>query len=444
MKSIQQRLNLGLVTSLLIAGILLVQIALWLVDNGLRRYFEATLQQEATLLLTTLTRTGEIIEPDINRQPIHYRRPFSGQYFQMDIEGQQWRSRSLWDGILPATASDTGLQAKLHEGPQAQELLIFIGHYEKFRKPITITVARDYTPILQHFNKVKIIAAAFGVLALMIILLIQRWIVRRALSPLEKIRQQIAQLHAGERSTLDTDVPEELLPLASQINNLLHHTEKTLERSRHAIGNLSHALKTPLAVIFSLLHRPEIQANPQLAEKLTTQTNAIQQRVQQELSRARFSGTALPGAQFDCEKELPDLFSTLALIHNNTLTMRWATDAQLRLPWDREDMLELLGNILDNACKWADSTIELDIRKREGVFYIQLDDDGPGIDSESRSQVLQRGTRLDENTDGHGLGLDIVRKLIEGCQGTLSLDESPLGGLRVEIALPVNRHLLSH
>lgn len=436
MVSIQQRLNLGLISALLIAGALLVQTALWLVDNGLRRYFEASLQQEAGALLASLVQTPDGIVADTSRQPLYYRRPFSGQYFQIELDGQQWRSRSLWDATLPGTA-DEGLQQGLHPGPGQQQLLVFTGHYEKFRQPVSITLARDYTPMLQQFQRVKIIAAAFGVLALLLVLLLQRWIVRRALLPLEQARRQIMQLRAGERSSLDTRVPEELVPLTEQINALLDHTGKTLERSRHAIGNISHALKTPLAVIFSLLNRPELQAHPELAEQISRQAQHIQQRIQQELGKARFSGTALPGAQFDCQRELPDLFATLQLIHRKDLHLHWQASPDLRLPWDREDMLELLGNILDNACKWANTEVVLTIRKEEDYFSIRLDDDGPGIDSARRSQALQRGARLDEHPEGHGLGLDIVRMLIESCRGTLRLEESPSGGLRVNITLPI-------
>src|SRR5690606_39061804 len=149
------------------------------------------------------------------------------------------------------------------------------------------------------------------------------------------------------------------------------------KRSRNALGNLGHALKTPLAVLTSLSARSELDAHPQLRANLRTQLDQIQQRLGRELARARLSGEALRGAHFNCDEELPALFSTLVLIHNRNLQLDWQATPDLSLPWDREDMLELLGNLLDNACKWAVARVQLDIRAVSGQFVIRVDDDGP-------------------------------------------------------------------
>lgn len=435
MKSIQRRLSVGLISVLIIIGLLLVQTSSWLFEAGLRRYFENHLHLESENLLAALVRGPQGIELDQSRISSAYKRPFSGYYFRIEMNDETWRSRSSWDHLLPLSPL-AGLQQDLAEGPQAQRLLLYRADYRRFGQTITLVVAQDYTPMLRGIRHVQWIGLALGLVSLISILLLQRIIVARALRPLEQVRQQIAQLQQGQRAELDTQVPEELEPLVDQINHLLLHTEDTLKRSRNALGNLGHALKTPLAVLFSICARSERQSHTELRESLRTQLDNIQQRLSRELGRARLAGEALPGAHFTCAEELPALFSTLALIHNRDLQLNWQAPPDLRLPWDREDILELLGNLLDNACKWAGSQVQLEIAVIATGFEITVDDDGPGIDTGKREEVLSRGTRLDEQTRGHGLGLGIVRDIVDHFAGDLLLKDSPLGGLQVAIRLP--------
>ena len=187
------------------------------------------------------------------------------------------------------------------------------------------------------------------------------------------------------------------------------------------------------------MQHEELTAHPELQASLQEQLEQIQQRVSRELGRARLSVDVLPGAHFDCDAELPALFDTLAMIHRSHLELRWHAPAGCRLPRDREDMLELLGNLLDNACKWARSRVELSIERSGDGFVLLVDDDGPGIPAAQREQVINRGVRLDESAEGHGLGLGIVSDILTAWRGEWSLEESPLGGLRVRIALPATR-----
>lgn len=438
MKSIQRRLSLGLVSVLLVIGLLLAQSSLWLFDRSLRSYIQTTLQDEAQTLLGAFVRGPNGLQLDDRRLSAAYKRPYSGLYFRIDFAEQTWRSRSLWDRDLQR-AEQPGLQAELGDGPQGQLWLIYRADYQRFGQQIVIQVARDYTPILKSFSQVQKIILGLGISALILILLLQRLIVGRALRPLERTRQQIMQLQQGQRSQLDQQVPLELEPLVAQINHLLSHTEDTLKRSRNALGNLGHALKTPLAVLVSLAGREELKQLPELRESLNSQLQQIEQRIARELGRARLAGEALPGAHFDCASELPELFSTLAMIHGNHLQLDWQAAPGLRLPWDREDLLELLGNLLDNACKWADSQVCLHVSREGEVYQLCIEDDGPGIDAAQREEVLSRGSRLDEQVAGHGLGLGIVRDIVDAWGGQLQLGDSGLGGLRVSVTLPVKR-----
>ncbi|CAE6932524.1 HAMP domain-containing protein [Ectopseudomonas khazarica] len=435
MRSIQRRLGLGLAGTLLLAGLVLAQASLWVFDRGLRAYLEDSLRDEAQGLLTALVRGPSGLQLDERRLDPSFQRQFSGHYFRIDFSDRSWRSRSLWDREL-LKPSGTGMQAELADGPQGQLLLIYRADYRRYGENLSISVAQDYQPILQSFRHMQWVGLGLGGAALLLMLLAQRYTVRRALRPLEQVRQQIVQLQQGRRSDLDAQVPEELESLVAQINHLLAHTEDTLKRSRNALGNLGHALKTPLAVLISLAGREELAAHPQLRASLREQLQQIEQRLSRELGRARLAGEVLPGARFDCAQELPGLFATLSMIHDRGLSLDWQAPPGLVLPRDREDLLELLGNLLDNACKWAAQRVQLTVEEDADGYRLCVDDDGPGIAAERRDAVLGRGTRLDEQVAGHGLGLGIVRDIIEAWNGHIELQDSPLGGLRVMVRLP--------
>ncbi|MDD1149981.1 sensor histidine kinase [Pseudomonas sp. TNT2022 ID357] len=435
MRSIQRRLSLGLITVMLVVGLVLAQTSLWLFEVGLQRYLEAGLREDSESLLLALVRGPQGLQLDERRLSPAYQRPFSGHYFRIDFADVHWRSRSLWDQELPQLQR-AGLQSDLQLGPEGQQLLVLRSDYKRLGQSISISVAQDYTPVRESFQRMRQVGLGLGLAGLLLILLLQRITVRRALRPLETAREQIAQLQQGQRSQLDAQVPVELEPLVAQINHLLAHTEDSLNRSRNALGNLGHALKTPLAVLLSLASGPKLEGHPEVRRVLLEQLQQVQQRLNRELNRARLAGDALPGVLFECDAELPGLLATLNMIHGEHLDLSYQAPPGLRLPWDREDLLELLGNLLDNACKWADAQVRLSVEERPQGFCLRVEDDGPGIPEARRNEVFSRGARLDEQTDGHGLGLGIVRDIVDACGGTLSLGDSEWGGLRVEVELP--------
>lgn len=435
MKSIQARLSVGLIAVLVVIGLAFAQLTLWLFEAGLQRYLEVGLRKESENLLVALGRGPDGLQLDERRISAAYQRPFSGYYFRIDFEQGSWRSRSLWDLDMPKPAKP-GLEDTHVLGPEGQQLLALRADYRRLGQDISISVAQDYSPVRQGFQRMQQIGLGIGLIALVLVLVLQRITVTRSLRPLERARQQIAQLQQGQRSQLDAEVPSELQPLVDQVNHLLAHTEDSLRRSRNALGNLGHALKTPMAVLLSLASSERLRDLPDVRTQMREQLEQIQQRLERELNRARLAGDALPGAQFDCDAELPSLLATLGMIHGEGLLLESDTPAGLLLPWDREDLLELLGNLLDNACKWADSEVRLGITTSASGYQLWVDDDGPGIPEEKRVHVLERGSRLDEQVNGHGLGLGIVRDIVDAWGGTIALQENPQGGLRVSIELP--------
>lgn len=435
MRSFQQRLNVWLATSVLIVGLILTQLGIWLFDLGLRSYFEHDLQEETESLVSSIVRDGQNIYLDKYRINPIYNRPYSGRYFIIETGQETWRSRSLWDSEV-AAANSEGLVSELAIGPNKQQLLVYRADFQKYGNDLRITVARDYNPILASLKNVQRLILAGIIVSLLVVTLLQCLIIRRALRPLDLVRTQVEQLQQGLRTSLDKDVPTELQPLVEQVNQLLIHTGNQLKRSRNSLGNLGHALKTPLAVLVTILARPEFSQKPTIKQLIEGQLQSIEQLLSRELNKARIVGDVLPASYFACDKELPILFEMLYTIHEQRVNLDWKAPTGLRLPWNKDDILELLGNLLDNACKWATSSVTLLITELPDSYQLVIEDDGPGIKEESYEDVLSRGVRLDEQIAGYGLGLGIVKDMVDSWQGKLQLAASVLGGLKVIVILP--------
>ncbi|HHH12672.1 MAG TPA: GHKL domain-containing protein, partial [Thiolapillus brandeum] len=222
-----------------------------------------------------------------------------------------------------------------------------------------------------------------------------------------------------------------VLPVVEEFNQLLHAWRQHQERSRNAVGNLAHALKTPLQVIMRF---GEARNEPVILE----QSRHMQHLIEQELKRARITGRAAVGRHFRPREDLGALAETLStLYHQKALHIGLEVESPETLYLDQGDMLELVGNLLDNAAKWAEKEVRLHLDV-DGNLAVVVEDDGPGIDPHRRKRLLDRGSRLDENRPGHGLGLAIVRDIVALYGGSLELDDSPsLGGLRVRVTLPL-------
>lgn len=444
--SIARRLTLGLVASLLLASTLLGWVATHLFERALRDYALGTLRDDARSVLAAIERGPAGLYLDTARLIPSYRTPLSGRYFIVEIGDQRWRSRSLWDSSLwvdgaqhPRVAYPTqeGPLAGLIDGPAGQRLLCLRAHFQRYGTDVVIIVAADVAPLLTEFRRIGFVLLGVAVVIVLSLAWLQQLWMRKSLSPLTQAQHQLQALQQGKREQLDADAPAELRPLLTEINRLLAFTRQSLVRSRNALGDLGHALKTPLAVLVSLADR----ADPTLKNSLNQQLTVMQQRIGRELARARTAGNVVPGIWFAPRQDLPLLIESLRFAHPHAATVSWHAPAQ-PVPLERDDMLELLGNLLDNACKWARQTIELQMTLQTGssgssLLLITLQDDGPGIDESLREHVLQRGNRLDEQTEGHGLGLGIVNDIVTAYAGDITLTESPTGGLQVDMRLPL-------
>jgi signal transduction histidine kinase len=429
--SISRQLSIGLLASLLLAVLLLGVVATLLFERALRQYALAGLHDEAHGVLAAIAAGTDGLQLDSARLSRVYAKPLSGRYFVVELDGQRWRSRSLWDAELPSP-TQAGAVPGLVDGPQGQKLLCLRADFRRQGQSIRIVVAADIAPLLQEFGSIGLLLAGLACLVLVLLIWVQGWWLRRALHPLRRAQEQLQELRLGKRELLQQEAPRELQPLIAEINHLLSHTRESLLRSRHALGNLGHSLKTPLAVLLALSGRADGAIRPQMQQQL----GLMQHRIGRELGRARTAGEALGATWFVPADELPLLTDSLRRAHPRDLRIEWdAPDTALAL--ERDDMLELLGNLLDNACKWARSRVVLRIEQQPQAVRMRIEDDGPGIADELRALALTRGGRLDEEVEGHGLGLGIVVDIVAAYRGRIDLRRSPLGGLLVELELPL-------
>jgi signal transduction histidine kinase len=231
-------------------------------------------------------------------------------------------------------------------------------------------------------------------------------------------------------------VPQEVAALVHEVNWLLSVLDQRLQRSRNALGDLAHALKTPLTVLQQLPREDALKSQPEICHTLQTQTTNMQKMMERVLKRARMAGVGPTLVKFDVKQEIPALIKVLqSMYRDKNLMINFIAPDTTALLIDREDMLELAGNLLDNACKWAKSRVNLSLDINKDIRLI-VEDDGPGVSDTDITRLAQRGARLDEAVNGHGLGLSIAQLIAEQHGGQLNLRRSnELGGFCVEALL---------
>ncbi len=385
-----------------------------------------------------LTISGPMADP-------RFQQPFSGWYWQISVGGANLRSRSLWDELLavpPAVAADDYTSAS-GEGPDNQSLRVIARNVTLpgADQPYTLILAADQAEVIQQIARFNtLLARSFGLLAfgLVMAMVIQ---VRVGLSPLRHVRAALAAIRTGRAERLDGSFPAEIAPLAEELNALIGHNQQVLERSRTQVGNLAHALKTPLSV---LTNEAEIEPGT-LADTVSRQARIMREQVDHYLARAQAAATSkVIGARTNVGDVIDGLARTLERIYaDNNIEINVQCTEGVFFRGERQDLEEVIGNLLDNACKWAEGKVSVTVALLAGapekgpLVRTIIEDDGPGLALEKRDEVLKRGARLDETMPGSGLGLSIVTEIADLYGGHLSLGRSnALGGLAVQLDLP--------
>ena len=441
--SLQLRLGLGLLLSLS-----LVFITLWfLISHSIRTltedYVLTHLQHDAESLLTTV-HFDDKNKPllDVTKLNVIYQRPFSGHYYQLNqADNIPLRSRSLWDQKLKFDMPPIGQTIERHaSGPEQQPLLMYVASYVKAGVKITIAVAEDLSAIENDVKRFQNYFALTALLAFFILFTLQRWLLIRSFQPLEKLQAEVQELERGGIDKLSQNVPAEIKPLVAEVNHLLSLMAERLQRSRNTLGDLAHALKTPLTLLRQLADDQAVAGNNHIKQTLSQQTDKMLRLINHSLKRARLAGEGPAGSNFSINSDIPALLDTLQHMHRGK-EFKFIPTAPLPeiLALDREDTLELLGNLLDNAGKWARQHIQFSLRIDNDILKGTIEDDGPGVDPTNLKLLTQRGLRLDESADGHGLGLAIVKDIIHQYSGDIHFNNSATsGGLQVSFEIPLS------
>ncbi|BAJ00472.1 ATP-binding protein [Shewanella violacea] len=436
MMSIRTKLSLWL------TGLVIISTVIGIVsfETMLRQAFHdsiiARLQEDLEQVLLATQLNNSKLSIDQSQLSGFYKPVFSGRYYQLNLPEQEIRSRSLWDQKLNIKPLEKGeSRVWQSKGPQNHDIqLLSLGLGSDYLNvDATLTVAQDLSIGRKIFT--QIYGTKLGVNLAMLLAMIAGifLVLRQSFKPINQIQQVLSKLREGEITSLEVNnIPPELQPLASTYNELLEYSSKQIERSRNNIGNLSHGLKTPLAVMQQQVEVLGLK-DPDTAIALQNQLDLIHKMVERKLAAARITGDMLPAAQMQLPKDLQDLCNTLSKVHYNKrlLCNIDIPENITRLPLHREDGMELIGNLLDNAHKWANSHVEIRAKLAEEAIMLIIEDDGPGVASDELKQLTDRGRRLDEATMGHGLGLSIVKDIAEQYKIQLTFAHSDLGGLKI-------------
>jgi signal transduction histidine kinase len=438
------------VVILLITGVVLSS----LYRDGVERSFDRRLDVYLKTLVADVSAPEESEKfPQSLGEPL-FDLPLSGWYWQTTRltapKPEVKSSRSLWDGGLPhledlgvPTAAD-GTRKRYVTGPEDQRLRLVertvdLGEEGRY----LVAVAGDAQEVeeeAQSFDRA--LGITFGVLAI-VLLLTTMFQVRFGLAPLKRISESLAAIRSGTSERLEGVFPDEIAPLARETNALIDANREIVERARTHVGNLAHALKTPLSVI---VNEATARGDDPLAAKVREQAAVMHDQVQHHLERARIAARAtVVGTVTEVIPVVTALARSMEKIHRDRgIAIDIEAQRDVRFRGERQDLEEMVGNLVDNACKWAQSRVAVEVVAGAGTaqavqtLRVVVDDDGPGLTPSEREhvQAARRGNRLDETKPGSGLGLSIVVDLAALYGGVLTLGTAPIGGLRAELVLP--------
>lgn len=448
--SLSQRLLVGallwVLCSLVATGLVLTQLFKQHIEQQLYKELNvhmlqliAQMEQEESNPLTVYT---------ILSDP-RFEQPLSGLYWVIQLQGQDvplWYSRSLWDEnlSLPVLEAETEIRTQITD-PVLGHLYVLgrsvalLESNMDTRYQVWVAAQSDViAEPLQRFTQMLILS----LVSLGSVLIVGVWWqLRLGLKPLHTLRVQLARVHAGQAERIQGHYPQEIQPLVSEFNRVLQSNEEIVQRARTQAGNLAHAIKTPLAVLANAAKK---EADSNLSLLVQQQVITAQQQVDYHLSRARVAASVKTvGRRTLVEPALLSLIQLLNQVysHKELETQMQVTSSDLYFKGESQDLHEMLGNVLDNAFKWAQNTVRVyasPLVQTEAHLGLELvvEDDGPGLNAEQCVAVFKRGVRADEIAPGSGLGLAIVADLVQLYGGQVNATRSELGGLRVTLWLP--------
>ncbi|MBV1799923.1 sensor histidine kinase [Siccirubricoccus sp. G192] len=415
----------------------------WFVSGLAERHIEQAADARLSTMLDAVVAAAAVDaagRPRLDR-PLpdpEFERPLSGRYWQVTGPGGVATSRSLWDSGLPPPAGtgEGGMVARDAPGPRGENLRLLERRVEipDAAGPLFVQVGVSREATEQEVARLhRGLALAFVLLGAGLVGGLAAQVVW-AMRPLRAAQRALAAVRAGERDRLALVAPAEIAPLVEEVDALIAQNRATVERARAHVGNLAHALKTPVAVLRNALDQPDPQVRIARAQSLE-----IERIVQHHLARAR--SAALAGAAAASASPLAAAEEVAAALRRlraeEGIGIAVQGDAGLRVRADRQDLIEMIGNLMENACKWAAARVEVRVHPSGRSVAVAVEDDGPGLPPEQAEAALDRGVRLDEARPGAGLGLAIAADLAALHGGRLTLGRGAgLGGTLAMLELP--------
>lgn len=451
--SLRQRLFAAAILAVSVSLLAVFLVLTHLFERHVTRHYDAELQS----WLRQLSGVVEFL-PDGKvelARPLpdaRFGEPLSGLYWQIeeDETGMIVASRSLWDTHIPLPKDALPLgQVDSHvlPGPQGSQLRIqerrIVFDLPSGSRSLRMAVAMDMTEIAAARRAFAADLWPYLV-AMGLLLLVAAWFYTGiGLAPLDRIRRSLYAVRNGATRRLEGDFPSEVMPLVEEANALLAAQDESLAQARARAADLAHGLKTPLAVLQSDAERLRARGQGDLADEMSQIASQMGRHVQRELARSRLRGeAATPIALLPVVERLVASFRRTP--GGEKLDWTVQIPDTLLVAADAQDLTELLGNLLDNAVKWARTAIRIEAKADGATALIHVLDDGPGVPESALPSLAGRGVRLDEAVPGHGLGLAIARDIAAACHGVLGISNRPGGGFAVRIELPIQQRNVAH
>lgn len=432
----------ALLLLLLPAGIGLMAIA-WLVHGLLlermsRDFLESRLQDEVAFLEHHIRQAdGQI---DMLETGDYFEEVFH-HAFAIHSPAQTIISPESWSPLLsPLLQSDEQESIRVHNAKASNAPSDILAYRKSFfvdDTPITVIVSEDMGALQNSQAELHAWTAIVSILLIFILVGVIWFGINLSMRPVVSLQAALKRLQSGEISRINTQAPEEFRPLVQQLNQLLDSLDQRLLRSREALANLSHSVKTPIAAVRQVLEDTSRPLDNDLRNEMGSRLSDIDRQLEAEMRRSQFAGPQVGKSAYPVKQARDLLWMLGRLYPEKSFELSTSLTDESRWPIEEHDLSEMLGNLLDNAGKWSEKCVELSLEQISGLAQVIVTDDGPGVAEDERIHLGQRGKRLDEQTPGHGLGLAIVREIVDRYGGEISFSNGLKGGLKVRIEISV-------
>ena len=432
----------GTLLALLLPASIGLMVLAWLVHGLLlermsREFVESRLKDEVAFLVHQIrTSNGRVDTLQ------------TGDYFQ-DVFHHAFAIRSpsgtiispeAWAPLLtPLIESGNDGTLRVHDTEIADapsDILAYRKSFQVGETPITVIVSEDLGALKRSQAELHAWTAIVSVLLILLLVAVIWFGITLSMRPVVTLKAALKRLQDGKISRIDVQSPEEFQPLVEQLNQLLDSLDQRLERSRDALANLSHSVKTPIAAVRQILDDKSHPLNNDLRHQMAARLNDIDKQLEAEMRRSRFAGPQVGKSAYPLKQARDLLWMLGRLYPEKSFELSSALPEESRWPVEEHDLNEILGNLLDNAGKWSNGYVELSLSQDNGLTRMVVTDDGPGVNENEMTSLGQRGLRLDEQTPGHGLGLAIAREIVERYGGHVTFSAASGGGLQVTVEIP--------